>query len=38
MDSPAVLAEHVAFQAEKRRPDREFWRGLLLIPEPEPLA
>jgi hypothetical protein len=34
MDSPQVLAEHEAFQAVKTRPDREFWRGLLLQPEP----
>jgi glycosyltransferase involved in cell wall biosynthesis len=34
LDSAAVLAERDAFQARKVRPDREFWRGLLHIPEP----
>ena len=37
MNSPAVLAEHEAFQAIKARPDREFWRGLLLKHEPKAL-
>jgi glycosyltransferase involved in cell wall biosynthesis len=34
MDSPAVLADHEAFQRLKVRPDREFWRGLLRRVEP----
>jgi glycosyltransferase involved in cell wall biosynthesis len=37
LDSPAVLDEREAFMAVKVRPDREFWRGLLRIPEPKPL-
>ncbi len=37
LDSPAVLAERDAFLAQKVRPDREFWRGLLRIPEPSVL-
>jgi glycosyltransferase involved in cell wall biosynthesis len=37
MDSPGVLAEREAFTAEKVRPDREFWRGLLRVPEPKAL-
>jgi glycosyltransferase involved in cell wall biosynthesis len=37
LDSPAVLAEREAFMAIKVRPDREFWRGLLRIPEPTAL-
>jgi glycosyltransferase involved in cell wall biosynthesis len=37
LDSPAVLGEHEAFQALRTRPDREFWRGLLLRPEPPAL-
>ena len=35
LESPAVVAEHEAFLAHKKRPDREFWRGLLRIEEPE---
>ncbi len=38
LESPAVTAEHEAFQAEKTRPDREFWRGLLRTPEPPAIA
>jgi glycosyltransferase involved in cell wall biosynthesis len=38
MNSPAVLAEQEAFMALKVRPDREFWRGLLRIPEPKALT
>ncbi len=38
LNSPAVLAEHEAFMAVKVRPDREFWRGLLRIPEPKALV
>jgi glycosyltransferase involved in cell wall biosynthesis len=34
LDSPSVLDERAAFMAVKVRPDREFWRGLLRIPEP----
>jgi glycosyltransferase involved in cell wall biosynthesis len=34
LDSPAVLAQRDAFLAEKARPDCEFWRGLLRMPEP----
>jgi glycosyltransferase involved in cell wall biosynthesis len=34
LDSSAVLAQRDAFLGEKVRPDREFWRGLLRIPEP----
>jgi glycosyltransferase involved in cell wall biosynthesis len=37
LDSTAVLAERDAFLGAKVRPDREFWRGLLRIPEPESL-
>jgi glycosyltransferase involved in cell wall biosynthesis len=37
LDSPAVVAEREAFVMEKVRPDREFWRGLLRIPEPKGL-
>jgi glycosyltransferase involved in cell wall biosynthesis len=37
LDSPAVLAERDAFRTDKVRPDREFWRGLLHVPEPEAL-
>jgi glycosyltransferase involved in cell wall biosynthesis len=35
LDSQAVLDEREAFMAVKVRPDREFWRGLLRIPEPK---
>ena len=35
MNSAVVLAEREAFMNEKVRPDREFWRGLLRIPEPQ---
>ncbi len=38
LDSPAVLDEREAFMAVKVRPDREFWRGLLRIPEPKSLV
>lgn len=34
LESPAVVAEHEAFLAQKVRPDREFWRGLLRVEEP----
>lgn len=34
LESPAIVAEHDAFLANKRRPDREFWRGLMRIEEP----
>jgi glycosyltransferase involved in cell wall biosynthesis len=37
LDSSAVLMERDAFRTEKVRPDREFWRGLLHVPEPEAL-
>jgi glycosyltransferase involved in cell wall biosynthesis len=37
LDSAAVLAEREAFMTEKVRPDREFWRGLLRVPEPKGL-
>jgi glycosyltransferase involved in cell wall biosynthesis len=37
LNSPEVLAEREAFMTVKMRPDREFWRGLLRIPEPEVL-
>jgi len=37
LDSSAVIAEREAFITEKVRPDREFWRGLLRIPEPRAL-
>ena len=37
LDSPAVSDEREAFMALKVRPDREFWRGLLRIPEPKSL-
>jgi glycosyltransferase involved in cell wall biosynthesis len=37
LDSPTVLAERDAFMAVKARPDSEFWRGLLRIPEPNSL-
>jgi hypothetical protein len=38
MESPALLAERDEFRREKVRPDREFWRGLLRIPEPQVLT
>jgi glycosyltransferase involved in cell wall biosynthesis len=38
LDSAAVLAEREAFMTEKVRPDREFWRGLLRVPEPKGLT
>lgn len=38
MDSPDVRAEHDRFMALKVRPDREFWRGLLRIHEPDVLG
>ncbi len=38
LDSQAVLDEHDSFMALKVRPDREFWRGLLRIPEPSVLS
>jgi glycosyltransferase involved in cell wall biosynthesis len=34
MESPEVVNEHEMFLAQKVRPDREFWRGLLQIEEP----
>ena len=37
MNSASVLAERDAFMKEKVRPDREFWCGLLRIPEPQAL-
>jgi glycosyltransferase involved in cell wall biosynthesis len=37
LDSPAVIAERDGFQADKVRPDREFWRGLLHVAEPDAL-
>jgi glycosyltransferase involved in cell wall biosynthesis len=37
MDSSAVRTEHERFMRLKVRPDREFWRGLLRIPEPDVL-
>ncbi len=38
LESPAVLAERDAFHAVKARPDREFWRGILHMVEPEVLV
>lgn len=38
MDSPAVVAEHEAFQPQKSRPDREFWEVLLGQDVPPQLA
>jgi glycosyltransferase involved in cell wall biosynthesis len=35
--APDVVAEHKEFMKLKRRPDREFWRGLLRRKEPEGL-
>jgi hypothetical protein len=34
LESAEVVAEHEAFLAQKVRPDREFWRGLLQVEEP----
>jgi glycosyltransferase involved in cell wall biosynthesis len=34
LSSATILAERDVFHATKVRPDREFWRGLLRIPEP----
>lgn len=34
LEADDVLAQHEAFLSEKRRPDREFWRGLLHVREP----
>lgn len=34
LESPDVISQHEAFLAQKLRPDREFWRGLLRIEEP----
>ena len=37
LESPEVVAEHKEFMKLKRRPDREFWLGLLRQKEPENL-
>ena len=34
LESEGVLQEHAAFQRQKVRPDREFWRGVLNQEEP----
>lgn len=34
LESPAVRRQHEVFLAAKVRPDREFWRGVLRIEEP----
>jgi hypothetical protein len=34
LSSPLVLSEHEEFLAQKRRPDHEFWRGVLFTDEP----
>lgn len=34
LESAEVLREHESFLAEKQRPDREFWRGLMHTEEP----
>ena len=35
LDSPAIRDEQREFQRHKVRPDRDFWRWLLKVPEPE---
>jgi glycosyltransferase involved in cell wall biosynthesis len=38
LDSPEVIAEHAEFLKVKRRPDQEFWRGLLRRKQPAGLS
>jgi len=37
LESPELIEEHLAFQCVKKRPDSEFWRGLILEPVPKEL-
>jgi glycosyltransferase involved in cell wall biosynthesis len=34
LESENIMAQHKIFMAEKLRPDREFWRGMLHVREP----